>query len=123
MIDNIQLKKRCNEELRPMADNIASLCLKADTFMARFTDEDILIVLGIAPKMISDLALPTEQEFPDEAILDGAEIDGRPILTRRKVLQLLRIVAQLRYLKEQEQYGVPKYTQSVAFSMAVNVRG
>jgi hypothetical protein len=122
VIDNQQVIRKCNEVVRPMADRLAGLCQIADQFALQILTPEVLTPLGITSEMIADDEMPTIEAYPDEEIGDGSQTDGRPLATRRKVLALVRVISQLKYLKDQTVYGVPHYTEVVAAALAVNPR-
>jgi hypothetical protein len=121
-ITNPQAVARCNEVVRPMADRLAGLCQITDQFALQVMTPEVLGPLGITSELIGAAEMPTPEAFPDEVVVDGSAIDGRPICTRRKVLALVRVIAQLKQLKDATIYGVPRYTEAVAASLAVNPR-
>jgi hypothetical protein len=121
-IDNPQVVRVCNEVIRPSADRLAGLCTFADEFANRFILPEVLGPLGITYELLIAPTLPTEQDFPDDDIADGSVADGRPLMTRRKVLQLARVLLDLRNQKSATVYEVDQYVEKVAFALAVNPR-
>lgn len=122
MIDNPQVIRFSNEVARPTADRLAGLCGWCDQFVAQALTPEILGPLGITPEILGGEAMPTEQDYPDEQIADGSAQDGRPLATRRKLLALIRVAYQLKTIKDATVGGTARYTEAVAYSLAVNPR-
>ena len=122
MIENAQVVRLCNEVARPAADRLAGLCDLSDRFTAQSLSPEILGPLGITPAILGGENMPTELDYPDEFIADGSVTDGRPLMTRRKLLALIRVMYQLKLIKDAPVLGVAGYTERVAYSLAVNPR-
>jgi hypothetical protein len=120
VIDNPQVVRWANEVARPTADRLAGLCRLADVFVAQALSPEVLGPLGITPEILAGEAMPTLEAFPDDQVADGSQGDGRPLGTRRKMLALIRVMYQLKTIKDAEVYSTPRYTEAVALSLAVN---
>lgn len=120
MIDNPQVKRICNEVLRPVADQLARMVYLADSTMQQVLDPEFLEPLGITVGQIAAEVLPT---ITDEQIDDGRASEGIPLATRLKALKLIRVIAQFDALCKATQYSTPEYVKVVAFDLAVNPRG
>lgn len=125
-INNPQLSQVCDSLVRPAADKLAGMCQYADQFAAVLLSPqgfaELLAPAGITPQLVMAPGMPTEQDFPDAEIASLQSGDTRRTLTRRKLLALIRIVAQFKGLKDYEQYDTPQWVQSIAFAIAVNPR-